>query len=266
MPIEAALAASRIHPADTKRLSFLGLQFDRHGLDELVAELASEPLASFRYVVTPNVDHVVRLWNDEDRDGDVWNAYREASICVCDSRILAVIARSMGISLPVVPGSDLTAGLFESVIEAGDRIAIVGSGVETVAALQARYPGVEFVQHMPPMGMRRRPEAMEAAARWIEEADARFIFLAVGSPQQELLATLVARRGRARGAALCIGAAINFLTGESRRAPALFQRLGLEWAHRLLSEPRRLWRRYLVEGPKIFLIARRWRREEARLG
>lgn len=266
MPIEAMLAPAREQVGADERVPFLGLRFDRHDLDALVADLASAPRASFRYVVTPNVDHLVRLWNDEDRGGDVWTAYREAPICVCDSRILAAIGRWMGIGLPVVPGSDLTAALFDKVIQPSDRIAIVGSGPETVAALQARYPGVEFVQHIPPMGMRRRPETMEAATRWIEEADARFTFLAVGSPQQELLAAMVARRGRARGVALCIGAAINFLTGESRRAPALFQRLGLEWAHRLLSEPRRLWRRYLVEGPKIFAIARRWRREEARHG
>jgi exopolysaccharide biosynthesis WecB/TagA/CpsF family protein len=60
--------------------------------------------------------------------------------------------------------------------------------------------------------------------------------------------------------ALCIGASIEFLSGARRRAPRWMQRAGLEWAFRLLSEPRRLWRRYIVEGPRIFVIWYRWRR------
>lgn len=62
----------------------------------------------------------------------------------------------------------------------------------------------------------------------------------------------------AKGTALCIGASLEFLTGQLKRAPRLAQKLYLEWAHRLLSEPRRMWRRYLIEGPKIFLLAYRW--------
>jgi exopolysaccharide biosynthesis WecB/TagA/CpsF family protein len=63
--------------------------------------------------------------------------------------------------------------------------------------------------------------------------------------------------------AFCIGAALEFITGQTKRAPVLARRLGLEWAHRLLTDPRRLWRRYLVEGPAIFLLALRWRKSTA---
>jgi exopolysaccharide biosynthesis WecB/TagA/CpsF family protein len=62
-----------------------------------------------------------------------------------------------------------------------------------------------------------------------------------------------------RGLALCVGAALDFITGTQKRAPRFARRLGLEWAHRLLTNPRRMWRRYLVEGPAIFLLAYRWR-------
>jgi exopolysaccharide biosynthesis WecB/TagA/CpsF family protein len=56
-----------------------------------------------------------------------------------------------------------------------------------------------------------------------------------------------------------VGAALDFITGSEKRAPLIARKLGLEWAHRLLSNPRRMWRRYLVEGPAIFLLAYRWR-------
>ena len=64
------------------------------------------------------------------------------------------------------------------------------------------------------------------------------------------------RRATRQGGGLicCVGAAVDFLSGTTARAPESVQRLGLEWLHRLLSEPRRLWRRYLIDGPKIFLL------------
>jgi exopolysaccharide biosynthesis WecB/TagA/CpsF family protein len=60
--------------------------------------------------------------------------------------------------------------------------------------------------------------------------------------------------------AFCIGAGLEFLIGDQKRAPRFLQRLNLEWAHRLATNPRRLWRRYLVEAWAIFPIYRRWRR------
>ena len=69
-----------------------------------------------------------------------------------------------------------------------------------------------------------------------------------------------AARQEKGGVILCVGAAVDFLSGTLPRAPEGWQRLGLEWLHRLLSEPRRLWRRYLVDGPKVFLIYLRRRR------
>ena len=82
----------------------------------------------------------------------------------------------------------------------------------------------------------------------------RFCFLAVGAPQQETLARMLKARGTARGMALCIGASINFLTGVERRAPQWMQSLGMEWLFRLGSDPRRLAKRYLVRGPRVFAL------------
>ena len=87
--------------------------------------------------------------------------------------------------------------------------------------------------------------------------------------QTDNLQDIIRRATDARQCALarysnfCVGAALEFITGRTKRAPRLARHLGLEWAHRLITDPRRLWRRYLVEGPAIFLLAYRWRKSAA---
>lgn len=239
-----------------ERVEFLGVEFDTLSEPQVIDRLRSVTAETpFGYIVTPNVDHVVRL-NGETASSPLRAAYASAELCVCDSRILAMLARFCGIPLPVVTGSDLTAAMLQSVLAPNDRVAVVGGSADVVRRLSDRYPHLEFVHHSPPMGLRHDVAAQTAAASFIAQAKCRFTFLAVGSPQQELVASRVEG---GTGFALCIGAALEFLTGDQVRAPRLFRRTGLEWAYRLGSDPRRLWRRYLVEGPRIFLLALRWR-------
>ncbi len=244
-----------------KRREFLGVGFDRLSMDEMLERLSrATPSQPFQYIVTPNVDHIVRLHEDPESEGRIGPLYDEADFCLCDSRILNLLGRLKGVYLPIVPGSELTALMFDRVIRPGDRIAIVGGDDELLAGLRDRYRGVEFVQHSPPMGLRRNAAARREAAEFIISARARFSFIAVGSPQQEMIAAEAKEIGGAAGTALCIGASLDFLTGREKRAPRILQRIGLEWAHRLLSNPKRMWRRYLVEGPRIFVLAYRWPR------
>ena len=77
---------------------------------------------------------------------------------------------------------------------------------------------------------------------------------------QEILAKLIHTQGHAVGIGLCVGASIDFLSGSRKRAPQWMQQSRLEWLFRLLDEPQKLWRRYLVEGPKIFKIWMTWRK------
>ncbi|MFN3616165.1 MAG: WecB/TagA/CpsF family glycosyltransferase, partial [Rubrimonas sp.] len=105
----------------------------------------------------------------------------------------------------------------------------------------------------------------ETTVTAVEASGAQVTLLAVGSPQQELLAAALAENGRAGGVGLCIGAGLEFLVGAKKRAPDFMQRMGLEWAFRLMSEPRRLWRRYLVDGIRIFpIFVAEWSRMRAR--
>jgi exopolysaccharide biosynthesis WecB/TagA/CpsF family protein len=244
----------------TKRISFLNVDFDCLTMDDVLDRLRRvTPTSPYAYLVTPNVDHVVRL--NETPCADLLKAaYWDSDVCLCDSRVLRRIAGFYDVNLPVVPGSDLTVRLLDNVVVAGDRVAIVGGDEALVQELHARYPAIIFVQNRPPMGLRHSVAARHQVAQFIAGAGARFVLIAVGSPQQELIAADVRSLPNARGTALCIGASLDFIIGRQRRAPHIMQKLSLEWAYRLWSEPRRLWRRYLVEGPRIFVLAMRYQR------
>ncbi len=242
---------------------FLGLPIAHLTLDQTVdAVLAGADAARFSYVVTPNVDHVVRL-DRLQRAGDPLGAafaaaYADANLVLCDSRILQRLAKLSGIDLPLVPGSDLTRVLLADPRMRGRTVAIVGGSETLVAALRDAAPGIAFTQLRPPMGVLRDPVAMAAIEAFVAEQCADVVLFAMGAPQSEVAAHRCRQAGRSRGFGLCIGASLEFIIGEKRRAPLWMQRLGMEWAFRLGSEPRRLWRRYLVEGPRIFAI---WARQ-----
>lgn len=207
---------------------------------------------TYAYVVTPNVDHLIRFCDD----ASFRELYRTAQFVLLDSRFLAYVLRAFaGIRLPTSPGSDLTQQLLEGVVKRDDKLVVVG-GSEQQAQFLARQYGLRGLRHYnPPMGFINNPTEVEACLRFIEtESPFRFCLLAVGCPQQEFLAKALQSRAKARGLALCVGASINFLTGAERRAPQWMQKIGFEWLYRLLQDPSRLAGRYLIRGPRIFLL------------
>jgi N-acetylglucosaminyldiphosphoundecaprenol N-acetyl-beta-D-mannosaminyltransferase len=233
---------------------FLGLDFTPMTTADAVIALAGRARIDrpFFSVITPNVDHRVRL----QREAALWPLYAGAGLLLNDSRILEQLARLDGLALPASPGADIVAALFDKVVQPDEPVTIIGGRAEDIAALTARFGLTCVNAHNPPPGLRRNPVAIAEAAAFLAAHPARFHFLCVGSPQQEMIAAAAGARGDVVGAGLCCGASLDFLTGRVRRAPAFMRTAGLEWLHRLGSEPGRLARRYLIEGPQIFRI---WR-------
>ena len=226
----------------------LTLHLDDFDTDEFVRVAAGYGATSFDYVVTPNVDHVIRYWDDAGFRA----TYTDAGFILLDSRLMArLLLLTRGLRLPVCPGSDLVASLLPRVA-AADVVVLIGGSAVQAQELARRY-GLQHLRHYePPMGFIRNAAEVEATVQFVEQQSPfRFCLLAVGSPQQELLALAIKRRGVARGLALCVGGSVNFLTGVERRAPRWLQRLSLEWLYRLLQNPARMGPRYLVRGPRI---------------
>lgn len=238
-------------------MPLLGLEFadlDAAGAAETLARRAAD--AAFGYVTTPNADHLVRL----HRRPELRALYDGAMLRLLNSRVVALAAGLIGLPAPrVARGSDVTALVLARHLAAGERITIIGLAPHWVPVLAARFGLSQPAHHSPPVGFEHDPAAMREAVEFVLAHPARFIFLAVGSPRQEMLALAIRASGQATGIGLCIGAGLEFAAGAQPRAPAWMQNTGLEWLHRLGGEPHRLARRYLLECPAILPLLLRER-------
>jgi len=252
------LAVRRSTPTDRRSpVAVLQCPIDDYDLDRFTEVATDFGQERYGYVVTPNADHLIRL----HREPSFGALYASAAYVLLDSRFIAKLLRlTKKQSLPVCTGSDLTARLFKQVIQPRDPLVLIGGSAEQAERLRVLY-GVRQLAHFnPPMGFIRDPAAVEECLRFVElHSPFRYCLLAVGSPQQEVLAQRLQERGIARGLALCTGASINFLTGDEKRAPVWMQNAGFEWLFRLMQAPGRMAGRYLVRGPQIFWLLRHTR-------
>ena len=201
------------------------------------------------WIVTPNLDILRRFTSSpESRELTLAATHR-----VADGLPIVWASRIAGTPLPErVPGSDLVLSMPRAAGRAGLSMFLLGGnpGVATVAArrLQARFPGLRGVEsYCPPFGFEDDPEELERIRRMLRRARPALVMVGLGFPKQERL--IRALRSELPGTWFVgVGISLSFLAEEQPRAPALLQRLGLEWMHRLMHEPRRLFRRYVVQG------------------
>lgn len=201
------------------------------------------------YVVTPNLDHLRRF----HRDAEYRRLAASADLTVADGVPLLWAAKLAGTPLPGrVAGSDLIDSLSAAAARAGRSLYLLGGETgcadEAAGVLTGRYPGLRIAgTHCPAVGFESDPAAMSAIADRLAAARPDVVYVALGSPKQERL--IAALRDRLPGAWwLGVGISFSFVAGRVARAPVWMQRTGLEWLHRLTREPRRLAKRYLVEG------------------
>lgn len=238
-------------------VNFLDFHFSALSADAALDAVAARASLDgpFAYVATPNVDHVVGASREPARRP----LYDGAWMLLNDSRVLGRLAKLVGLGLPVVTGADLAARLFDEVIHRHEPITIIGGDEDVILALKRRFGLTDVRWHAAPLRLKNNPEAVVAAAAFAAAQRARFTFICVGAPQQELIAYAMQQHGDATGVGLCVGAALDFLAGKTERAPDWMRAAGIEWLHRLMREPTRLWRRYLVDGPQVFALFAAWR-------
>lgn len=253
-----------------KRTTLFGAKIDVLSMQQAVSQLqdwvieadrcAPDPTPC-RYVVTPNVDHAVML---QESDG-LRRAYADADLVLADGWPVVLASRLLRRPLPGrVAGSDLVPCLFKHATEERPLTVFLlgaGPGVAQRAAknIHARWPHVKVVQsYSPPMGFQDDEVENERILEMISGVSPDVLVVGLGAPKQELWVNRFHARIDA-SVALCVGATIDFLAGEKNRAPRWIRRIGMEWMHRMLSEPKRLGKRYARDAwvfPR--LVLREW--------
>jgi N-acetylglucosaminyldiphosphoundecaprenol N-acetyl-beta-D-mannosaminyltransferase len=198
---------------------------------------------------------------DEPRLGEL---HEKADLLVADGTPLVWVGRALGHGkeLGRVPGADLVDALCRRSLSTGQSHYFYGGkpgvAAEMARRLTERNPGLKVAGvFSPPMrdfGPDLQPDAaLLTEIEAINASGADFIWVGLSSPKQEYLMMTAAPRLK-KGVLLGVGAAFDFHSGAIQRAPAWLRNNGLEWLHRLYSEPSRLWRRYLILAPR-FVIA-----------
>jgi exopolysaccharide biosynthesis WecB/TagA/CpsF family protein len=214
-------------------------------------------------VATLNLDHIVKL----RRDPAFRAAYGAQSHVVADGNPVVWLAHLAGRrDVRLVPGSELIVPLAALAAQKGVALAFLGSTEPVLRAaaarLEADVPGLKVAACLaPPFGFDPNGAAADALLDQVAASGARICLLALGAPKQEVLAA----RGFARHPGLgfvSIGAGLDFIAGQQTRAPVWVRRIAMEWLWRMLTNPRRLARRYLdcaLILPGLALAARRQR-------
>jgi N-acetylglucosaminyldiphosphoundecaprenol N-acetyl-beta-D-mannosaminyltransferase len=238
-----------------RRLRIGKLWIDAIGFGDALTEIERlVDLGQGGAVYTPNVDHVVKA----ESNAAFQHAYLDVSLSLADGMPLIWVGPLLGCRLPErVAGSDLLIPLLKLAARRKWRVYLLGGApgsAETAARVLADEQGVTIVgwDDCRIAGDGSDVDGHDSAAR-VRAAKADLVLVGLGPPKQELWihrTTTVVQPAVALG----IGAGLDFLAGRHRRAPRWMAKSGLEWAFRLAQEPRRLWRRYLVESPRFVLI------------
>ncbi len=223
---------------------------------DLIAERVASGVPG--YVLTPNVDHVVMA----QRDDSLAAAYRHTFLSLADGMPVVWASKLLGQPLPEkVSGSDLVLPLLQraardnwSVYFLGGR---PGSCEALVRRLKTELPNLRVVGvDSPQLNASAADGQSQHAFQRVQQARPNLLLVGLGCPKQELWLHRFAPRLPGT-VSLGIGASIDFLAGVVTRAPAWMSRNGLEWLYRLIQEPRRMWRRYLVRDPAFLWIVAR---------
>lgn len=236
--------------SNPQTVSLFGMNIARLTIDEAANSVLDWCSQDFgrpcRFVVTPNVDHVVM----HAQRADLQAVYRDAAMVVADGAPLVAASKLLGRTLPErVAGSDLVPRLLERGGTCDPlRVFLLGAGPgvadEAARRIIDQHRGVEVVgTHCPPLGFENDSQANGTAIAAVNAAAPDMLVIGLGAPKQELWVHRYQHELKAK-VALCAGATIDFLAGHKQRSPRWMQSVGAEWLHRLASEPRRLAGRY----------------------
>lgn len=239
-----------------KTVELLNARLSALTFSELLTEFDSG------FVVFHNLDTLRKLQDHRD----FRNACATAQYQLADGQIVVLASRLLGRPVPErISGSDFL-GAFCHYHRGDDdvRVFLLGAapGVAAEAARRINDRAGRAVvvdSFSPAQGFERDEQASSEVVNRINRSGATVLAVALGAPRQELWIAAHRTQLPAVTRFLPVGATLDFEAGRVRRAPSWVSRAGFEWLYRLGSEPRRLWRRYLLEGPRVLVLLGRQR-------
>ncbi|MDZ8137908.1 MAG: WecB/TagA/CpsF family glycosyltransferase [Nostoc sp. DedQUE04] len=221
--------------------------------------LTTEVLENLKYgtVFTPNVDHIMKLQNDRE----FLEAYKTADYKLCDSQILIYASRFLGQPIQEkISGSDFFPA-FYNFHKQNETIKIFLLGAAQGVAIKAQekinakvHRNIIVSSYSPPFGFEKKEAECRKIVEMINSSDATVLAVGLGAPKQEKWIYKYKNQLPNIKIFLAIGATIDFEAGNIQRAPKYISNMGFEWLYRMVSEPQRLWKRYLIEGLPFFWL------------
>lgn len=231
----------------------LNINIHNYKFDELLQELKEG------VVFTPNIDHLAKL----QMDRSFFNIYGKADYCVCDSRLLILNSR-LGLIPKLkeqIAGSDLLPAFCQYHKDNKDiRVFLLGGNtphtLKNAIFNINRKANREIVVggYSPPFGFENNPEESFKIINLINKSNATVLAVGVGAPKQEKWIMEHKSLLPEIKISMAIGATIEFEAGSIKRSPKWTTTIGMEWAYRIYREPKRLWKRYLIEDIPIFML------------
>lgn len=237
-----------------KKVNLLGTPIDNITMEKTIFSIENfirEGIA--KSVLIPNVDCLIKLLNDSDFK----EAYDHCDLVLPDGHPLLWAGRFLGTPFKEkVPGSDLLPRFCEVSAEKGYRLFFLGAGpgVAQKAAeiLQKKNPGLQVVgTYSPPYGFENDERENQKIVKMIREARPDVLFVALGAPKQEKWIYKYKDQYQVP-VSIGVGASFDFVAGKVKRAPRWMTDHGLEWLWRMIQEPKRLWKRYLIDDIPFF--------------
>lgn len=238
------------------RIKFLNTSIDNLTMNEAIESINKFILSGdYHYVVTPNVDHIVKLENDME----FRNVYNDADLILTDGMPLIWISKVLRNPIKEkISGSDLFPIICKLAAENDYKVFLLGAkeGVGQIAAqnLMKKYQNLNIVgTYSPPIGFEKDSYELKKIIEMVNRVKPDILAVGLGAPKQEKF-IFKYKSDLKVPVSLAIGASIDFEAGNIKRAPIWMQRTGLEWFYRLCKEPKRMFKRYLIDDMKIIKI------------
>lgn len=231
-------------------IQILNAKIQRITRDELLKQLR------YGVLVTPNIDHLVKLQQDKD----FYDVYQKAEWVVCDSRILYFLSKLLKKSFPeAIPGSSFFTAFYEyHKNDPSCKIFLLGAGqgiaIKAMERINERV-GRQIVvgAHSPSFGFEKNEEECKEIVDIVNRSGANVVLVGVGAPKQEKWIMKWKNQMPSVNLWMGLGATIDFEAGTLKRAPLIYRKIGMEWLYRFTREPKRLFKRYFVDDMKFFI-------------